>query len=322
MALVSVIVVTYNSADFIVETLESVKNQTWDEIELIISDDFSKDKTVEVCKEWLEKNQYRFKKTGVITTEKNTGVPANVNRGIAMSTGEWLSLLAGDDTLKSNCIELNMEWIKSNPEVSVLFSSVDVYANNFEPVSYIETIPGDPFNPGSIMAPGRNAESQYKMLLVSDRIHYTPSLFINRNALIKVGGMDERFRIIEDHPLWLNLTKNGYQLFFMNKATVNYRRHVQALNYNAATNLINPNYFRLEEFRKAYTYPFLPLDVRLHQKYIWHVSGLFKPGFMNKNLPVQKILYFLLTVLLNPFKYWLRLRRIFNSRTRHCEFYN
>ena len=57
MSLVTIVVVTYNSASFVAEALESVRVQTWNELELIITDDSSSDETIEICKRWLERNQ-------------------------------------------------------------------------------------------------------------------------------------------------------------------------------------------------------------------------------------------------------------------------
>ena len=74
--LVSVVVVTYNSALTIVETLESVKNQSYQNIELIITDDASKDNTLKLCKDWLDQNGNRFPLFRIIESEKNTGVAA------------------------------------------------------------------------------------------------------------------------------------------------------------------------------------------------------------------------------------------------------
>jgi len=74
MSLVSLVVVTYNSACFVAEALESVRVQTWNEIELIITDDNSSDDTVEVCRQWLNANSSRFIRTELLTSEVNTGV--------------------------------------------------------------------------------------------------------------------------------------------------------------------------------------------------------------------------------------------------------
>ena len=60
--LVSIIVLTYNSSLTILETLESLKKQSYPNIELIISDDASKDETVKICQTWVQANSYKFKK--------------------------------------------------------------------------------------------------------------------------------------------------------------------------------------------------------------------------------------------------------------------
>ena len=112
--LVSIIVITYNSSKYVLETLESAKAQTYKNIELIISDDGSKDGTINICEKWIEENEFHFKRTKIITVEKNTGIPANCNRGVNSSNGEWVKLIAGDDILIEECIEINIENAKLN----------------------------------------------------------------------------------------------------------------------------------------------------------------------------------------------------------------
>ena len=80
--LVSIIVITYNSSKYVLETLESAYNQTYQNIELIISDDCSTDDTVEVCKKWVDEHKDRFVRSEIITTPVNTGIPVNCNRGL------------------------------------------------------------------------------------------------------------------------------------------------------------------------------------------------------------------------------------------------
>ena len=103
--LVSVLVITYNSAKFVLETLESIKAQTYQNIELIISDDCSTDNIVELCQKWVEENKERFVRTQIITSDLNTGVSANGNRGRDACQGEWIKGIAGDDLLMPNCVE-------------------------------------------------------------------------------------------------------------------------------------------------------------------------------------------------------------------------
>lgn len=101
--------------------------------------------------------------------------------------------------------------------------------------------PDGHIQPNSILWPERTAESQYEMLLVSDRIDFSPFVFINRDTILSLGGFDERFRLLEDYPLYLNLTKNGYELYFMYMVTVNYLQYRRGINNTGRTFIINLN---------------------------------------------------------------------------------
>ncbi len=321
MPIVTVIVVSYNSSQFIIETLESISKQTWKELELIITDDCSKDDTVEICRNWLDKNKERFICGKIITSEINTGVSANANRGLKAAEGEWIKLLGADDTLKQDCIEDNMRFVGTNSDVKVLFSQVEIYKNTFKPENLIETTPAVPYNPNGILGADMSAASQYKMLLVSDRIHFTPGAFHHRKTILSVGGFDERFKLLEDYPLWLNLTRNGHKLYFMDKITVNYRRHANAINNTGIPYIVNPNYFKTISFRKIYTYPYLPVDIRLGQKYLWYISQIFRWNRMNERKKMNILIFDLLTIYLNPFTYYLWIKRKVCKNIRNNEFY-
>lgn len=306
MSLVSVIISTYNSACFIAETLDSIREQTWPDIELIITDDRSGDETLEICKRWLDCNNSRFVRTLLISSETNTGIAANANRGLKAAKGEWVKFLGADDTLLPYCIEANMEHIAKNRHIKILFSKVSIYNDSFHPKNLIFTTEDDSFNPKSIMHPSRSASSQYKMLLVSDRIHYAPSVFMHRDTLLSIGGFDEKVKLMEDYPLWLKLTREGHRLYFMNTITVNYRRHCKAVNNKNQNVIINPNYFKTEKFREEYTYPSLPFVIRNEQRINWLLSQIFRWSVLNRNTLPNRVLYKVLTSYLNPFKYYSR----------------
>ena len=95
--LVSISVITYNSSKYVIETLDSAKAQTYQNIELIISDDCSTDNTVEICKNWINDNKERFVRTELITVKKNTGISPNCNRANNAANGEWIKEIAGDE---------------------------------------------------------------------------------------------------------------------------------------------------------------------------------------------------------------------------------
>ena len=81
---VTVAITTYNSESYVLETLASIKDQTYPKLALIVSDDASKDNTLEKVNNWLSlgNNKERFEKIQVITVPENTGVSANCNRCI------------------------------------------------------------------------------------------------------------------------------------------------------------------------------------------------------------------------------------------------
>jgi len=125
-SLITVVVVAYNSSSFIIEALDSVYNQTWRKIELIVTDDCSNDNTVELCHSWMDIHKSRFVRIKMVTSEKNTGVSGNANRGLYSANGEWIKFIGADDALKPTCIEDNIRWISEHPEIKVLLSRVEV----------------------------------------------------------------------------------------------------------------------------------------------------------------------------------------------------
>ena len=85
--LVSVIVYTYHSSETIIETLNSIKEQTYPMIELIVSDDASVDGTVDKVKHWIQKNQKRFVRCEVFVNLHNMGISRHFFKAIAYVQG-------------------------------------------------------------------------------------------------------------------------------------------------------------------------------------------------------------------------------------------
>ena len=227
--LVTTAVVTYNAAAF-VETLESVFHQTYKNIELIISDDCSKDNTLEIVEKWSSQSRVkeRFVDIKIIKVPQNTGVSANCNRAIAASSSNWIKFIAGDDILLPQCIQDNMNFSNQNPSAKIIFSQVKVYQDTFEEKNFKKYIPSQ--FPNNLMKVEFSAKDQFKILLASDRITYTPSYFFNKESLLSVGGYDEDNKLVEDYPMWLKLTKAGERLSYFHKETVGYRIHSKATN--------------------------------------------------------------------------------------------
>jgi len=300
--LVTVAVVTYQSGLYVFETLESIYNQTYQDIELIISDDCSKDNTVEIVNQWvsLEENQKRFSRIEVITVPNNTGVSANCNRCINASKSDWIKFIAGDDIFLPNCIEDNLAFAFSNPEAKVIFSQLKVFQDTFEEKNYVKTTPLE--FPNNLFADSFSANDQYKLLLIGDRIHFTPSSFFYKQIFKEVSYFDESNRLVEDYPMWLKLTKAGLRLHYFHKATVGYRIHANAIN-NTGEVLFKPSVINGFKVRKKYAHAFLPKMLVLQETWGYYITLGFKKIGITKASSLNKFLYHTTTVYLNPF-FW------------------
>lgn len=222
LPLVSIIVLTYNSASFVIETLDSIKDQTYTNIELIITDDASSDDTLVKCRQWVELNAERFSFIKIMESPVNLGISANCNKGIKAANGEWIKLIAADDVLLKDAIESNIEFAyKSADPGLVIHSESFYYKNNFQEHNRFE---GEIFGSQLIANEGATAEIQYQILLRGCHVN-TPTVFINKSVFQKVGFFDERFRNIEDWPMWLHITASGIRFNFLNKPTIRYRIH-------------------------------------------------------------------------------------------------
>ena len=307
--LVSVPVLTYNAASFVEETLESVFNQTYSNLELIISDDCSKDNTIEIVKKWCEQDRVkeRFAHINIITVPKNTGVSANCNRCIKAASGDWIKFTAGDDILLPDTIKDNVQFVADFPEARIVFSQVKVYQDTFEEKNFVRTTPID--FPNNLMNAKFSAADQNKILLVEDRIHYTPSYFFNKQALLHVGGYDEQNRLAEDYPMWLKLTASGERLFYFHKPTAGYRMHSKAANNVGQELLFKPSVLYAFKIRKRIAHPYLPWEMVASEYQVYYISILFQKCGWNKNRSVYKKLYHFGCFYLNPFYYLYAIKK-------------
>lgn len=218
--LVSIVLITYNSGKYVLETLESVKNQTWQNIELIISDDGSTDQTVAICSNWLVEHQQRFHNTQLITVTQNTGIPANCNRGLRATRGEWLKTISGDDILLKNCITDNLDYAGRFPNASFIVSDVKEIDEEGN------LIRDEVINEGVIFFTGiPSAKKQLKAYSRWPAFLNVPTFFCKREMIESIGYCDEDFRIYEDTTLVIRMMERGVRLYYMQVPTVAYRIH-------------------------------------------------------------------------------------------------
>lgn len=229
--MVSVILITYNSARYVLETLESVRAQTWKNIELIVSDDGSTDHTVQICSNWLAENKDRFPSTKLITVPQNTGIPANCNRGFLASGGDWIKMVSGDDLLIDNAIEDNLEYARQFPDASFIASDVREIDENGVLIRDKVT------NEGLVFFTGiPSAKKQLKAYSRWPAFLNTPTFFCRKEVMEKIGYCDEEFKIYEDITMVIRAMERGFKLHYMKKPTVEYRIHRNSISRNTGIN--------------------------------------------------------------------------------------
>lgn len=281
--LVSVVVVTYNSASTVLETLESIKQQTYDRIELIVSDDCSKDDTVAVCQKWFKENEQRFVHSKLITIEKNTGVCANFNRAIAATKGEWVKEIAGDDILLPNCIEDFVTYVSLHPEVKWLSSYMQVFRNDFRKESCIER-----HSVSKRLFFDLPVNDQLKLIAKWNLIQAAPNFY--EVALIReVGGYDLNYSF-EDYPMFLTLLEHGYKCYFLDKETVGYRVHESA--FNSSGKLFKYSFvLESKRFHKERCFKYLTWWQKIGQYSIWGLQYSLERLNLNRDTWFLRLFY-------------------------------
>lgn len=232
--LVSINVCTYNSSRYIIETLDSIKNQSYREKELIVTDDCSSDITIKLCKSWLKKNHTYFKKSKIIESNINTGIAKNMNRGLKECDGDWIILCAGDDALFKDTISNYVDYVKKNKKILILHGVVSTYKNNFNDENFIDDRPSKKYK----FNHGISAEKQFEIMLRINPI--IGGLFINKKVFNKVGYFDEKFPLWEDKPFYLKVLKSGIRIhFFSEQPTYKYRIHSESVTRSKSRHIIN-----------------------------------------------------------------------------------
>lgn len=230
-SLVSVVIITYNSSSYVLETLESVRNQTWDNIELIVSDDGSTDDTITICSNWLTENKDRFYNTVFITVIENTGIPANCNRGLRAVNGQWVKIISGDDILLNNCIRDNLDYAHRFPEASFIVSDVKEIDENS--ITVRDEVVNEGLNYIDKMSSVKKQLKAYTRWPVFLNV---PTFFCKTEVIAKVGYCDEEFKIYEDTTMVIRIFEQALRMHYMKKPTVAYRIHNNSISRSYTMN--------------------------------------------------------------------------------------
>ena len=207
---VSVIIPTYNSAAYVVEAVESVLNQSFRDLEIIVIDDGSTDDTESVLSAYRTKLRY--------IRQPNSGVAAARNRGIEESRGRYVAFLDADDTWLKDKLERQLAALASGSNHRVCYTAFTLVDSNLSPLGTVRS--------------NRAGSTLEDLLLRGNVIGSICTVLCERSLFETVGGFDDRLSQCADWDMWVRLAAQT-EFLYLDEPTVTYRQHELNMSRNA-----------------------------------------------------------------------------------------
>jgi glycosyltransferase involved in cell wall biosynthesis len=238
---VSVIMATYNHAEFVEKSIQSVLMQQGVDFEFLIADDGSSDNTRDVVASICDK-RIRF-----FPNKENRGACTVTNELIQRASGEFIALINSDDYwIGQNKLSYQLQVLRENPSVGACFGRARFIDKHDMPI------------PKTILLPGRVFDQENKSQGKWLRYFFDcgncichPTMLIRKECYDSVGMYDNRLRQLPDFDMWVRLTKR-YDIHVSNREMIAFR-HLPGENASSDTSanlrrLLNESYFIFQRF--------------------------------------------------------------------------
>lgn len=203
--LVSIITLTYNSANTIEKTLKSIKKQKYKNIEMIFVDNLSTDGTLEIL------NKYVDEKTKFIS-EKDQGIANAFNKGLEMSTGDVVGFLHSDDVFCDEDCVLSMVKSFKNNQINFFYANLSYVSSRNKLIRFWK----------ADKKQGCKEKNYLKKKINFGWMPPHPTVYIKRNLVELNGKYNEKYNVSFDYDYLLRLIKNNsLQPFYLNKDFIN-----------------------------------------------------------------------------------------------------
>ncbi|MDR2902483.1 MAG: glycosyltransferase [Lactobacillales bacterium] len=199
--LVSVVMPTYNRADLLPRSIESILNQTYRNLEFIIVDDGSTDDSVAL----IESYQKKDPRIVLLRNETNRGISYTRNKGNRAAKGKYIAIMDSDDFSQPQRLQRQVELLEARPEFTAVNS---IYTSN------------DRDTPNN-WVPYKRLE-----IIMNFRNFFTHLAMVRRDFLVDHGiSYNENMMSSEDYDLWRQVITNGGRLYMLNEPLLILRRH-------------------------------------------------------------------------------------------------
>ena len=185
---ISVIMSAYNSEKLLSRAIESILNQTFEDLEILIADDGSSDKTYEICNFYSSK----FSKVKIIQNEKNIGLTKTLNKLIKESTGDFIARHDSDDVSHKFRLEKQYSYLMSK-ELDACTTRAKIIGSKS-------------------VVPGLSYYFPKKIILKFKNPFIHGSLLIKKSVIEKIGLYNEKFYFAQDYKLMNDIINRGYKV--------------------------------------------------------------------------------------------------------------
>lgn len=207
LPLVSIVIPCYNHEAFVQESIQSVIDQTYKNIELIIIDDGSKDSSIVKIEEMLEQCRDRFTRFE-FRHRPNIGLSATLNEALEWCQGEYYAAIASDDIILPKKTEIQVKFLNKHKKVVAVFGGIQVIDGNNQVIR---------------TKLGENKSYPFNKIIMHKFDLAALTQMIRLESIKNIGGYNDNM-LIEDWYMWLKLSEIG-KVYHINTLLASYRVH-------------------------------------------------------------------------------------------------
>lgn len=217
---VSIIIPVYNAERYLDDCISSAVNQTWDNLEIIMVDDGSNDRSLDICNKWTRRDQ-RIR----LICQANGGPSSARNKGVRESLGKYILFLDADDTIRNDAVEKLLEVIGDNDFVVFGYTRIDE-AGHMTPNGVM----------GCLSADCRSLEDYQKAILLGTAENYPINRLYTRKILSRMDGpFNECISMLEDLEFTRRLCSVARKIAVLPLPLYRYR-----VNWDSSSHSVNP----------------------------------------------------------------------------------